>query len=321
MALLELPFCMVGTGSISRAFALAFSKANIRISAVASRTSKSASNFANEINEHGKGKQQLVQLVLNSDAQTTEPQPAIHSERCAVLVAVPDFALDDHLCHKIRQLLPNVEYAIHTSGALRSSVLSGICPKHASLHPCAAFPRDAHVPMEMAGVLIGVEGSSRSVEEQGMQLVRRIGGKPFKIDRERKASYHAACTMSSNFVWTLVHNSMETMVSSGVDKTTAKQIAEGLLQSTLHSVQNTNADSIGDALTGPIVRGDVGSVRSHLAQLRENEDESTSLYEQLAHATAMAAYKEGRITKATLQSILSSIASQADGKKQNELDQ
>lgn len=304
MHLSELPFSIVGTGPVSRSFARAFVNAGLTVHAITSRSYERAKDLAAEIAQCSDANPQAFQLPSTDGSNRDDIAEANKCrDPCAVLVAVPDSALTDTLCKRITRLLPGAEYVIHTSGALQSSILHSVSANFLSLHPCSPFPRDSAAPVSLTGMYFGVEGASGAVEEEGMQLVRMLNAIPFHIDRNSKGMYHAACSIANNFVWTLMHTSVETLVRSGVDVETAKKITVDFVERTADTVREVDTTHIAQALTGPIVRGDANSVGLHVAQLG-GFPQARRIYKEMAIATANAAHEQGRISRSTMEDVL-----------------
>jgi predicted short-subunit dehydrogenase-like oxidoreductase (DUF2520 family) len=96
----------------------------------------------------------------------------------------------------------------------------------------------------------------------GEQLARDIGMRPVVLDRQAKPRYHAAAAIASNYLVVLAAMAERLMVEAGVDAPTARHGIATLMDGTLANVRAGGA-----ALTGPIIRGDVETVRAHLAVL------------------------------------------------------
>src|SRR5690606_8021447 len=121
----------------------------------------------------------------------------------------------------------------------------------------------------------------------GRRLVRALGGRPFVIPPTLRPLYHAAATYASNYLVALIAVAARLMQSAGVDQ-------EDALPAMLHLVRGTldNLEQLGPAaaLTGPIARGDVDTVRLHLARL---SDEDRALYCALGRETVRLARAAG----------------------------
>jgi predicted short-subunit dehydrogenase-like oxidoreductase (DUF2520 family) len=114
--------------------------------------------------------------------------------------------------------------------------------------------------------------------------------------------YHAGLAHGSNHLVTLVAQAMQVLGSAGV------QDPQRLIAPLLHAALD-NALRLGDgALTGPVARGDAGTVAAHLAQLTEQTPDIRPTYVALARATAERALAGGRLTAADAEPLLDILA-------------
>ena len=157
-----------------------------------------------------------------------------------------------------------------------------------ALHPALTFTGTEIDLPRLAGCVFGVTvgDAERALAEQ---LVADLGGRPFWVPEEKRALYHAGLAHGANHLVTLVTEAMEILSASGVDD------PAGTLRPLLTAALD-NALEHGDAaLTGPIVRGDLGTVRAHLVDLRANAPQSVGSYVALARATLDRAVTDGRV--------------------------
>jgi predicted short-subunit dehydrogenase-like oxidoreductase (DUF2520 family) len=195
----------------------------------------------------------------------------------APAVAVPDAGRDADL---VVVATPDAEIA-DTAAALASSLrpgalvihLSGACPLeeldklHAarpdvevgSLHPLQSLPSPEVGITRLPGSWCAVEGPA-SVE----RLAVSLGLRPFRVDPERRAEYHAAATIASNHLVALLGQAVRVADAAGVPP-------EALLPLVRASVDNVDALGAAAALTGPVARGDADTVARHLGTLTPDE--------------------------------------------------
>ena len=130
-----------------------------------------------------------------------------------------------------------------------------------------------------------------------------MGAEPVWIQEQDRPMYHAGLAHGANHLVTLVAQAMQVVGSAGVQE--PQRLIEPLLQAALD-----NALRLGDAaLTGPVARGDAGTVAAHLAQLAEQTPDILPTYVALARATAARALASGRLTAAAAESLLDVLAS------------
>lgn len=183
------------------------------------------------------------------------------------------------------------QLAFHTSGAHGLAVLApaeraGVLPL--ALHPAMTFtgaPEDAD---RLAGTPFGVTShpSYRPVAET---LVLEMGGEPFFVAEADRTLYHAALVTGANHLVTLVAEAADLLRTAGVAE--PARILAPLLTAALD-----NGLRRGDrGLTGPVSRGDVGTVGRHLETLAERAPESVAAYVAMARRTTERALAAGRL--------------------------
>ena len=156
----------------------------------------------------------------------------------------------------------------HTSGVLTADALA---PLHdlgaacASFHPVQSFPRKDLPASHFKGVTIGLEGDARAVRA-GAAIARKLGARPRVFKGTDKALYHAACSVASNLLVPLFDTACGLLREAGIGDREAVEMLWPLAEGTLQSVKRLDRAS---ALTGPISRGDVETVRRHLRALEK----------------------------------------------------
>ena len=123
----------------------------------------------------------------------------------------------------------------------------------------------------------------------GEALVLEIGAEPVRVPEELRPLYHAALAHGANHLVTLVREAADILANAGIEP--AERVLAPLLSAALD-----NALRHGDrALTGPVVRGDAGTVATHLRHLDRRAPASAELYRALARRTAERALEGGLI--------------------------
>jgi predicted short-subunit dehydrogenase-like oxidoreductase (DUF2520 family) len=187
-----------------------------------------------------------------------------------VLVAVPDDAIAGVVAGL--DLHPS-QLVAHFSGRHGLAVLGGVA-RPMALHPVFPFTGG---PADLTGVSWGVT----SEEPLAEQLVRELGGVPVHVAEELRPLWHASLAHGANHLVTLVASAADMLRAAGAEDPGA--VLRPLLTAALDG-----ALEIGDAaLTGPVKRGDVGTVAAHLDVVPDRE-----LYLALARATARRAGTE-----------------------------
>jgi predicted short-subunit dehydrogenase-like oxidoreductase (DUF2520 family) len=193
---------------------------------------------------------------------------------------------------------------VHCSGALPSSVLAparDMGARVASFHPLQAFATVEAAIAHMPGSAFGIEGDPELVRQLSV-LASLLGGTPLQLTPEEKAIYHAAAVIASNYTVTLAALASQLLASEGIapDLNMALRYLLPLLRGT---VDNLDALGLPDALTGPIARGDAGTVARHLTDLDRCAPEVAHLYRHLAGMTLPLALEKGGLTKTEAEEI------------------
>jgi len=222
------------------------------------------------------------------------PSPARVAARAGLIIlAVPDDAIAGLVADLAGAgALGRGQVVAHTSGAhglgvLAPAVVAGARPL--ALHPAMTFtgaPGDAD--RLAAGISFGVTAPA-DLRPFATRLVADLGGAVEWIPEERRPLYHAALAHGANHLVTLVNEAMDRLRDAGVEDPAR------VLGPLLHAALD-NTLRLGDAaLTGPVSRGDAGTVARHLKALRAADPGSVPPYLALARRTADRAIAAGRL--------------------------
>ncbi len=183
------------------------------------------------------------------------------------------------------------QYVVHTSGRHGLEVLAPAIAAGArgiAMHPAMTFTGTALDLPRLSGCVFGVTAGAEE-RELAELLVHDLGGVMMWIDESRRTLYHAGLAHGANHLVTLVAQAMEVLGAAGADDPAAT--LRPLLTAALD-----NALAQGDAaLTGPIVRGDVNTVRAHLAELARSAPDTLPSYVALGKATLDRVVTDGRV--------------------------
>lgn len=214
-------------------------------------------------------------------ALTTGELPAWLPETDVVVLAVPDDAILGLAADlAASRLIKETQVVLHLSGALGREALSPLEPSGAALgswHPLQTLSDPQTAPERLRGAVAAVEGDARAVEV-GAALARGVSMIPVLIPADQKPRYHAAAVFASNFVVTLAGVAQRLFVSAGLTDDTARKALAALMAGALENVRAAGPQG---ALTGPVARGDVETIRRHLEALRGADAE---LYRTLSRA-------------------------------------
>jgi predicted short-subunit dehydrogenase-like oxidoreductase (DUF2520 family) len=239
---------------------------------------------------------QRAATLLPPDLIATPEAIARHAG--LIWLAVPDGVLE-----RVARDLPwrDGQWVAHLAGSLPASAIAGaVAPATAAaFHPLAALPRSGAPADIFNGKVIGLDAPPDVLP--GLQaLARRLGAQPIVVPPEARAAYHLAATMTSNLTVALVAEATDVWRSAGLDTSLALPALLPLLTSTRDNLLQLG---LPDALTGPIARGDIATVRRHLEALAGMPDEITSVYCALGLRSVAIARDQGRIDPATLDAI------------------
>lgn len=170
----------------------------------------------------------------------------------------------------------------HLSGSLSSSLLSSLKDKGSvifSLHPLQAFS-DPKTALECLPCSIFTVEGSTGYHEVIDELLYPYPNETVHISADDKCRYHIAAVMLSNYLVSLYGISEYLLDSIGIDNNRAKQILLPLLDSTAANIKEKGFA----ALTGPLQRSDIFTIRNHLKDL-SNEPDILNVYRTLANET------------------------------------
>ena len=197
-----------------------------------------------------------------------------HSRR--LLVAVSDDAIEN-VASEILRNETKPEIVVHTSGAAGPESLSLLQSGNVDagvLHPLQTVPTPARGRESLPGSTFAMAGDREAIE-WAADLVRAIGGRPLLVRAEGWAKYHAAAVMVSNHYVALVDAALSLLEDAGVERQVGLESLRPLIQNTAENVARSGPEF---SLTGPIRRGDAGTVAKHMEALATAAPEIKDLY-------------------------------------------
>ncbi len=267
----------VGAGRVANALGVVFSQAGWPVAAVATRDEANVARFR----AHVPGVKAVPSIAALAD------------DVDLIFVTVPDDVIAD-VAAELR--LYAGQAAVHTSGALDTRVLE---PARAagtqlgSFHPMVAFANQDAAVRSLPSATIALEGDDELVALLG-QLATDIGAQPVLLPPTGKTAYHAAAVLAGGGVIGLLDGVAEVARGAGLDEAGALAIYVPLIRQAL---TNAEAMGIGEALTGPFVRGDVGTVRNHLEAMRRLAPGAVEMYRATAARELDLAIGRGAISE------------------------
>jgi len=248
-----------------------------------------------------------IERMLPGARRLTADQ--VPAEVDLLIISVPDDALPG-LVERLADagaIRPG-QIVAHTSGAHGVSVLAPAVAAGAhplALHPAMTFTGQAgDLDRLDEGISFGVTAPA-ALRPLATRLVADLGGTPEWVDEEARPLYHAALAHGANHLGTLVNEAMDRLRDAGVVH--PERVLAPLLRA---SLENTLRD--GDAaLTGPISRGDAGTIAKHLATLQATAPDSVAVYLALARRTADRVIAAGRLSPLDAEPLLGVLADDA----------
>jgi len=203
------------------------------------------------------------------------------------LLCVPDGAIGE-VARALR--VPRGAVVAHTCACLGAEALRPHRPAGA-MHPLRSFGDPARAAELFRGTACAVEGDREAVESLE-SFVRAIGGTPLGVRAGRKALYHAGAVFASNYVAAALEAGVRLLERAGVPRAEGLEALRALAEGTLANVASVGLPA---ALTGPVERGDAGTVRAHGEALAERAPGLAGAYAALGGLAVEMAREKGSI--------------------------
>ncbi len=253
--------------------------------------------LAGHLNRSAEGRRQAAQRLGVPGAADLPSLAARGPELW--LLTVPDASLPE-VVETLSPLIEPGQYVAHTSGATSVSVLEPCAARGAvtlAFHPLQTVTASP-APELFRGISIAVTpGTGGGAWEAGLRLAELLGARPFPLRDEDRALYHAAGVMASNYVVTLAWLARQLFQRVGIP---ADGALDALLPLTTRAVENLREVGIPQALTGPLLRGDLATIARHLSTLEEEAPEALPAYRALGGATVGLLTEHQLLPEATL---------------------
>jgi predicted short-subunit dehydrogenase-like oxidoreductase (DUF2520 family) len=280
---------IVGAGKVGTAIAVLLQRAGYPVVGIASRTLESAKKAAGRLDPPPEFGDVPAELTRKAEV---------------VLITTRDDAIET-ACEAIaeREGFREGQIVLHVSGSLPSTILSPAKEKGAfigSMHPLQSFA-DVDVAIEtLGGSYFCLEGDKEAIEA-AKELALSLKGQIMTIKTEDKPIYHAAAVIASNFFVSIIDMSLRFYEAIGIDREGGLEALMPLIKGSLN---NIGALGPVKALTGPIARGDVGVVKSHLEAIERVIPEALQAYKALAAINVDVGIRKGTLSKEAADRIL-----------------
>jgi predicted short-subunit dehydrogenase-like oxidoreductase (DUF2520 family) len=282
---------IAGAGRVGSVVGHLLNRAGYPITAVVARTAETAAGAAE---------------FIGAGAPATDLRKAAGAD--IIFITTPDGVINK-VCSGIaaEQLKPGA-IVIHMSGAHSLDLLEPAKTAgayRAVVHPLQSIAGREQGIKNLPGSYFRVEADpeARTIAQD---IVRALGGvelvmPQWRQDKYSPALYHAGAVAVSNFFVALVGYGVRFYEALGADKHEALKAVLPLITGTLRNIE---AHGIPGALTGPVMRGDVKTVRDHLEAMKRRAPELLGMYRELGKQTVALAREKGSITKQTAEELL-----------------
>ncbi|MEW6033986.1 MAG: DUF2520 domain-containing protein [Chloroflexota bacterium] len=267
----------IGAGTVGTALAIKLSEKGYPVAAVASRSTGSAQRLAGLVGG----------VRVLPDAQ------AVADVADSVFITTPDGAIPS-VATSVRWRMG--QDVMHCSGADSLDVLE--LARKAGANVGVFHPLQTFAGIEQA--IANIAGSTFALEAEGpllgqlKQMASDLGGHWVVLKAGDKVLYHTAAVMACNYVVTLVKLATDLWATFGVSQPEATRALLPLLRGTLNNLATVG---LPNCLTGPIARGDTGTIRKHLVALEQRAPALLSTYRELGRQTVPVAVAKGRIDR------------------------
>jgi predicted short-subunit dehydrogenase-like oxidoreductase (DUF2520 family) len=267
----------IGAGTVGTALAILLSRQGYRVAGVSSLSPASATKLAKQV----------------AGCRALKDNQAVADSTDLIFITTPDDA--------IATVASQVKWhkgqgVVHCSGADAAGILEPARLSGAdtgSFHPLQAFSDVREAMKNMPGTTFAIEAGEPLLGVlKGMATA--IGGQWLELKAEDKTAYHAAAVIASNYLVTLVKMATDLWQTFGIPPDRAKSALLPLLRGTLHNIETIGLPA---CLTGPIARGDSGTITKHLQTLQEKAPALLPTYRELALQTVPIALAKGKISK------------------------
>jgi predicted short-subunit dehydrogenase-like oxidoreductase (DUF2520 family) len=284
---------IIGAGRVGGSVGFLLARAGYTVTAVAARSMATA---------------EKASAFIGAGEPLTDVKKAA-SKAGIVFITTPDSAIRK-VCDEIASAsgFSPGSIVIHTSGAhtiglLQSARTAGAY--RAVIHPLQSVPGMEQGIKNLPGSHFRIEADPEALET-ARGIVKALGGAElampaWRSDPQSAALYHAGAVVVSNYFVALIDYGLKFYQALGADKQEALRAVLPLIKGTLGNIEHMGTTA---ALTGPIARGDVETVKGHIVAMQERAPELLDFYRELAKQTIAVAAEKGGITRQTAEELL-----------------
>jgi predicted short-subunit dehydrogenase-like oxidoreductase (DUF2520 family) len=267
----------IGAGTTGTALAVRLSQKGCPVVAVSSRTLSSA--------------QKLAGLVPHCQVCNTAQELADTAD--LVFITTPDDIIAQ-VCSQVQW--HEGQSVVHCSGAHSVDILEPAKKLGAavgSFHPLQTFADVDQAIENLPGSTFALE-AEEPLLSMLKELTSLLNGSWVELKPEDKVLYHAAAVFACNYLVTLVKLALDLWLDFGVP---AKKATRALLPLLTGTINNIDSIGLPDCLTGPVARGDSGTIERHLRALETRSPSLLTTYQELGLQTIPIALAKGQINE------------------------
>ena len=297
----EKKICIIGAGRVGITFAAAILKLNnpgLKLTAISSKSEQSLKKAEKIL-----GEKLLGVAVFKNNTECAKTADCI-------LISTPDDIIEK-VAMEIVNTSPDMikgKLFIHFSGAKSLKVFSSVLKTGgiaASMHPIKSFASIKDSIATLGGTIYGVtypENKNSKTKDYINFIIAALGGKIIEVSDSKKSMYHASACVASNYLVSLINYAVKIHESIGIKPEDSINGLAGLIEGTVANIKKLGPQN---ALTGPIARGDTGTVKEHMENFKlfmKPGDEI--MYKVMGIQTAKIAFGNGWIKKETLEEFI-----------------
>ncbi|VFQ43048.1 Rossmann-like and DUF2520 domain-containing protein [Desulfoluna butyratoxydans] len=271
---------VVGCGRVGTSLVIHLDRVGYPLCGVASRSAESAEKAAG---------------LVSGTPYSTDPV-AVTRDADLVFITTPDDTIAE-VAEAIAAAggFKQGATVLHCSGSLPSTIMEKARLAGArigSMHPLQSFAGADRETNPFEGIIMSVEGDAPSVE-LALGLASDLGARGLTIETRAKTMYHAAAVVASNCFVTVQDMAWQFIGDAGVSEEDAWSVLGPLIEGTMANIRKVGPVA---ALTGPVARGDVDTIGTHLDKIAEMKPGLAALYKALCLHTVDMASRKGTLT-------------------------
>jgi predicted short-subunit dehydrogenase-like oxidoreductase (DUF2520 family) len=268
---------IIGTGMVGTAIGFLLKKAGYKVVSIYDKSPKALKRA----------------IPYTGGKSFLNPQDAVGQADC-VLVTTPDDAILLACKEIARSSSLEGKFVFHMSGAGGLDLLEPVKKAGAlvaSIHPLQSVSSIDQAIKNIPGSYFGVTADKKALLP-AKNIIRNLGGIPIFISTDQKPLYHAAACLASNYLVSLMNVVQSIYKSIGINEKDAKKAYLPLVYGSLNNIEKSGSVS---SLTGPIARGDFGTIKKHITAINKNLPQYSSFYSSLGLITVKIAQQKGTL--------------------------